>query len=91
MLDVHDALAKDGIDSRVLNMHTVKPIDREAVICAAQDTGRILAVEEHSVIGGPGSAVSEIVAEIGVGQVRRVRIPDRFVTEIAPYAELVSL
>jgi transketolase len=91
VLAVHDALAKDGITSRVLNMHTVKPIDREAVVRAAQDTGRILAVEEHSVVGGLGSAVSEIVAEIGVGRVRRVGIPDRFVTKIAPYAELVSL
>ncbi len=91
VLAVHDALAKGGITSRVLNMHTVKPIDREVVVRAARDTGRILTVEEHSVVGGLGSAVSEIVAELGVGRVRRVGIPDRFVTEIAPYGELVSL
>lgn len=72
-------------------MHTVRPIDREAVIRATQDTGRILAVEEHSVIGGLGSAVSEIVAELGAGRVRRVGIPDRFVTEIAPYQELHAI
>lgn len=91
VLAVHDALAEGGITSRVLNMHTVKPIDRGAVIRAAQETGRVLTVEEHSVIGGLGSAVSEIVAELGTGRVRRVGIPDRFVTEIAPYAEMVSL
>lgn len=90
-LAVHEALARDGIGARVLNMHTVKPIDRDAVIRAAQETGRILAVEEHSVIGGLGSAVAEIVAEFGVGQVRRVGIPDRFVTEIAPHQELLSI
>jgi transketolase len=91
VLAVHEALARDGISARVLNMHTVKPIDRGAIVRAAEETGRILTVEEHTVIGGLGSAVAEVVAEIGVGRVRRVGIPDRFCTEIAPYRELLSI
>jgi transketolase len=90
-LAVHEALARDGISAGVLDMHTVKPIDRTAVLRAAQETGRLLTIEEHSVIGGLGSAVAEIVAETGVGRVWRVGIPDRFCTEIAPYKELLAL
>lgn len=90
-LAVHESLGKDEISARVLNMHTVKPIDRAAVISAARDTGRILTLEEHTVIGGLGSAVTEVVSEMGVGRVRRVGIPDRFCTEIAPYRELLSI
>ncbi|MBI2764816.1 MAG: transketolase family protein [Chloroflexi bacterium] len=90
-LAVHDALARDGIDARLLNMHTIKPIDRAAVVRAARETGKLLTIEEHSIIGGLGSAVAEIVAEVGVGRVRRVGIPDRFCTEIGPYRELLAL
>ncbi|MBA4181672.1 MAG: transketolase [Anaerolinea sp.] len=91
VLAVHEALASDGISARVLNMHTIKPLDRDAVVLAAEQTGLLLTVEEHSIIGGLGSAVAEVVAEIGVGRLRRAGIPDRFVTEIAPYRELLAL
>lgn len=91
VLQVADLLAKDALNARVLNLSTIKPIDRAAVERAARDIGLVLTVEEHSVIGGLGSAVSEIVAELGTGRVRRVGIPDRFVTEVAPYQELLSL
>ena len=55
----------DGLKVRVLNMHTIKPIDRDAILKAVMDTRRIITVEDHSVIGGLGSAVSEVVVESG--------------------------
>jgi transketolase len=57
----------DGLKVRVLNMHTIKPIDREAIIKAVMDTRRIITVEDHSVIGGLGSAVAEVMAQAGKG------------------------
>jgi hypothetical protein len=72
------------------NMHTIKPIDNEVIVRAAHETGRLLTLEEHSIIGGLGSAVSEVVAELGVGRVVRLGVPDRFCTEIAPYRELLQ-
>ncbi|MCI5885092.1 MAG: transketolase family protein [Clostridiales bacterium] len=57
-----DELAEDGIDARVIDMHTIKPIDEEIIIRAAEDTGAIVTAEEHSVIGGLGSAVAEVTA-----------------------------
>jgi transketolase len=54
-------LAEEGIDVRVIDMHTIKPLDTEAIIAAAKETGRIVTAEEHSIIGGLGSAVSEVV------------------------------
>ena len=57
----------DGLKVRVLNMHTIKPIDKEAIIKAVMDTRRIITVEDHSVIGGLGSAVAEVMVEAGKG------------------------
>ena len=74
-----DILLKEhGIKARVLQIASIKPIDREAVIRAAEETGNIITVEEHNIIGGLGSAVSEIVAEIGKGKVKRIGIRDHF-------------
>ena len=74
-----DALGERGISARVLAFPTLKPIDREAVRAAAAECGLLLAVEEHSVIGGLGSAVAEILAEEGLGpRFRRLGLPDRF-------------
>lgn len=56
-------LAKDGIDARIIDLHTIKPIDEEIIIKAASETGRIVTAEEHSVIGGLGSAVAEVVVK----------------------------
>lgn len=58
-------LGKEGISIKVINMHTIRPLDRETVIQAIEDTGKIITVEDHNVIGGLGSAVSEIIAEYG--------------------------
>lgn len=57
----------DGLKVRVLDMHTIKPIDKEAIIKAVMDTRRIITVEDHNVIGGLGSAVAEVMAEAGKG------------------------
>ncbi|MBE6835387.1 MAG: transketolase family protein [Ruminococcaceae bacterium] len=57
----------DGLKVRVLNMHTIKPIDKEAIVKAVSDTRRIITVEDHSVIGGLGSAVAEVMAQAGKG------------------------
>lgn len=61
MMKAADLLAAEGIEARVLNMATVRPIDTEAVIAAVRDTGAILSAEEHSVFGGLGSAIAEVV------------------------------
>ena len=80
-----------GVRARLLNMHTLKPLDREAVERAVRETGRIVTVEEHSVIGGLGGAVAEVMAEVGGGRLRRVGIRDVFCTEVAPYPELLRI
>ena len=69
----------DGLKVRVLNMHTIKPIDKEAIIKAVMDTRRIITVEDHSVIGGLGSAVSEVVVEAGKAcAFKMLGHPDKF-------------
>ncbi len=69
----------DGIRARVLNMHTIKPIDRDAIEKAILDTRRIITVEDHNVMGGLGSAVAEVVAESSKNCVmRKLGIPDEF-------------
>lgn len=73
-----DMLEKEGIKSRVINMHTVKPIDRDAIIKAAKDTGAIVTAEEHTVMGGFGSAIAEVLAENFPVPVKMVGIRDRF-------------
>jgi transketolase len=67
-----------GISARVLNMHTVKPIDKEAIIIAAKKTGRIVTAEEHQVTGGLGSAVAEVIAQNLPVPVRMIGMPDCF-------------
>jgi len=90
-LTAHDALKATGVSARVLNMHTLKPLDQAAVERAARETGRIVTVEEHSVIGGLGGAVAEVLAELGVGRLKRVGIRDVFCTEVEPYPELLRI
>ncbi len=69
----------DGLSVRVLNMHTIKPIDREAILKAIQETRRIVTFEDHNVIGGLGGAVAEVIAESGKGcAFQRVGIPDAY-------------
>ena len=63
-VEAAEMLKKDGISVRVLDMHTIKPIDKEAIYAAAKDTGVIITAEEHNIMGGLGSAVSEVVCEM---------------------------
>ena len=74
----------------MLNIHTIKPIDREAVIAAAKETGAIVTAEEHSIIGGLGAAVAEVVSETVPVPVLRVGVNDTFGCS-GPGAELLDV
>ena len=77
-LEAAEVLATRGVNARVLHVHTVKPLDEEAILSAARETGRIVTVENHSIIGGLGSAVCETVCERCPVPVHRVGFPDIF-------------
>lgn len=77
-LEAAKMLEKDGIDAQVINIHTIKPLDEELVIAAAKQTGRIYTVEEHSIIGGLGSAVAEVLAEKCPTPLTRIGVRDRY-------------
>ncbi len=77
-IDAATKLEKQGINVRVLDMHTIKPIDKKAIIAAAKETGVIVTAEEHSIYGGLGSIVSEIVSENCPCKVKMVAINDTF-------------
>ena len=77
-LTAREMLAAEGISARVINIHTIKPIDREIIMAAAAETGAIVTAEEHNVIGGLGSAVAEVVAETKPVPVLRIGTEDRF-------------
>ncbi len=74
-------LETEGVAVRVIDMHTIKPLDTETILRAARETGRILTVEEHTVIGGLGGAVAETIAEAGLGvRFHRLGLPDIYST-----------
>ncbi len=77
-LEAYEQLKADGINARVINITSIKPIDKDAVIKAAKETGAIVTVEEHSVIGGLGSAVCEVLSEECPVKVKRIGVEDRF-------------
>ncbi|MEE1005913.1 MAG: transketolase family protein [Acutalibacteraceae bacterium] len=77
-LEAYELLKKDGITAKIINMHTIKPLDNEAVIKAAKETGAIVTAEEHSVIGGLGGAVSELLGEEYPVPVLRLGVYDTF-------------
>ena len=85
-----EVLAGKGISARVLDMHTIKPLDVEAVKACVNDIGKIITVEDHNIINGLGGAVCEVVAEMGKGQVKRVGIQDQF-GQSAPYERLLAI
>ena len=85
-----EALAERGICARVLDMHTIKPIDTAAVAACINDCGRIVTVEDHNIINGLGAAVACIAAEMGHGQVKRIGIQDQF-GQSAPYERLLAM
>ena len=77
-LEAADLLAQAGIQARVLNMATVKPLDSDAIVAAAVETGRIVTVEEHTICGGLGSAVAEVVVTTHPVPMRILGVPDTF-------------
>ena len=87
-----DELANDGISSRIISMHTVKPIDKDAIIAAAQETGGIVVVEEHQINGGLGSAVAEVLCDAGVmpGKFLRLGLPDEYVCKVGGHEWLLD-
>lgn len=87
-LEAAESLAKDGIDARVINIHTIKPIDKDIIIKAAKETKKLFTVEEHSVIGGLGSAVCDVLCENAPAPVYKLGMRDRF-GESGPAAELL--
>lgn len=87
-LEAAKMLAADGIDARVLNIHTIKPLDEALVVKAAKETGRIFTVEEHSVIGGLGSAVCDTLAAQAPTKVTKIGVEDTY-GESGPAVELI--
>ena len=83
-----DMLAADGIDAEIINIHTIKPIDEDIIVETAQKTGRVFTVEEHSIIGGLGSAVAEVLAEKCPTKLTRIGVRDTF-GESGPAKELL--
>jgi transketolase len=87
-LKAAEMLEKDGIDAKVINIHTIKPLDEELVIAAAKETGKVVTVEEHSVIGGLGSAVCDCLSEKLPTRVLKIGVNDTF-GESGPAVQLI--
>lgn len=85
-----EELKADGIDARVINIHTIKPIDREILVKAAKETGAIVTAEEHSIIGGLGSAVTEVLCEEYPVPALRLGVEDTF-GKSGPAVELLKI
>jgi len=88
-LDAAALLAKQGIETRVIDMHTIKPLDAAAIRKAARETGAVMTVEEHNITGGLGSAVAEVLVEEERVPFLRHGIPDEFVP-VGPPAALYA-
>ena len=88
-LEVAKRFDEEGISVRVINIHTIKPLDEDIIVKAAEETGRIFTVEEHSIIGGLGSAVAEVLAEKAPVKVTRLGVMDTF-GESGPAKELLT-
>ena len=88
-LEAAEMLSADGVDAKVINIHTIKPLDEDLVVAAAQETGKVVTVEEHSVIGGLGSAVCDVLSEKAPTKVMKIGIYDTF-GESGPAVELVK-
>ena len=89
-LEAAELLEKQGVQARVLDMHTIKPLDNEAVADCINSVGKIITVEDHNILNGLGSAVCELAAEAGKGNVKRIGIQDRFGMS-APYERLLAI
>lgn len=88
-LEAAEALAADGVSAEVINMHTVKPLDTETLVASAAKTGKVVTAEEHSVIGGLGSAVCDALAEQCPVPVKKVGVEDVF-GESGPATDLLA-
>ncbi|HAV89894.1 MAG TPA: transketolase, partial [Eubacterium sp.] len=88
-LEAAEKLAADGVNAKVVNIHTIKPLDEELIKACAKETGKIVTVEEHSVIGGLGSAVCDCLAESNPVPVKKIGIYDVF-GESGPALELIK-
>jgi transketolase len=87
-----DNLKEEGINCRLISMHTIKPIDKEAIVNAAKETGNIITVEEHNLSGGLGSAVAEVLADEGILGVKfkRIALPDVNISYVATHQTLLD-
>ena len=83
-------LASEGIEARVLDVHTIKPLDEAAVNACITDVGKLITVEDHNILNGLGSAVAEVIAERGEGKLRRIGVQDQF-GQSAPYERLLEM
>ncbi len=88
-LSAADMLSADGIEAKVINIHTIKPLDDELILAAAKETGKVVTIEEHSIIGGLGSAVCDLLSEKLPTKVLRIGVEDTF-GESGPAAELIK-
>ena len=89
-IEAAEQLSAEGIQARVLDMHTIKPLDNEAVMDCVSNIGKIITVEDHNILNGLGSAVCELAAESGKGIVKRIGILDQFGMS-APYERLLAM
>jgi transketolase len=85
-------LTQEGIRCRLLSMHTIKPIDKEAILAAARETGAVITVEEHGIQGGLGSAVAEVLCDAGAHPKKflRLALPDQFVSLVGSHEWLLD-
>ena len=88
-LDEAEKLAADGIDAKVINIHTIKPLDEELIVAAAKETGKVVTIEEHSVIGGLGSAVCDCLSAKAPTKVLKIGVNDTY-GESGPAVELIK-
>ncbi len=88
-MEAAELLAADGIEAKVINIHTIKPLDKDLVIAAAKETGKVVTVEEHSVIGGLGSAVCDVLCEYAPTPVKKIGVQDVF-GESGPAVKLLE-
>lgn len=88
--DAAKELETKGITARVLDMHTIKPLDTEAVTACINEIGKVITVEDHNILNGLGSAVCEVAAEMGKGIVKRIGVQDQY-GQSAPYERLLAM
>ena len=88
-LEAAEKLATDGVSAEVINIHTIKPLDEELILASAKKTGKVVTIEEHSVIGGLGSAVCDVLSEKLPTPVKKLGVNDTY-CESGPAAKLVE-